>query len=394
MSGISGLRRRVVAFAVITTLALSSPVSGEDGSLSSDLESHYRDFSVAADASLADTQGASRRIAADLGVLPAGKGGVVTITIANPYDEPIPISSLQTSCSCAKAKLLTNAIPARGNATLELLLKVPDSGKSASFDAAVNLFVDTGACKIPALRIIAIFVEYSVNGMLSFADSSLVLGVAPGQPREISLPFVHTLDSPVEDLLVEASGFLAGVSGELVPGQDYSQVKVTLDPEDATPEGVHGSITLSAGDSGPTDKIDLILFLEGTAQISPRTLRFRLSDHGLEASAVLHVRESGNPARGATEKKDSRGDRRDSPRAKSLFCEAFVHGTRLTVKQQRLSDQAYRLKLLFSGDAHEFESLVTKAGGERTVNWNIVAGSQKHTVASPFIFHNNGSARK
>lgn len=83
-----------------------------------------RDFEIASTVSLDGIAGSSTQVLSDLGTLPAGHRGIATITITNPHDEPIPIASVRVGCSCARARLKGNVIPAGGQAELEVLLSL------------------------------------------------------------------------------------------------------------------------------------------------------------------------------------------------------------------------------------------------------------------------------
>lgn len=379
-----------ILFALLMT-AVRAPA---EESRRSRLPSSYSDFAISASTSLAGSEGMVRILPVDLAALPAGRGGIVSVTIENTYDEPIPITSARASCSCTQSKLLTNVIPARGEAQLEVLLLVPDSGVSADFEATVDLHVDMDNCKISTLRVISIRINYSVTGMLSFSEHSVMLGVLPGRSREISLPFVHSLKSPVEDLEINAVGFLRGIAGEVVPGNPISHIRLLLRAEDARTEGAYGSITISSGQSGPSDTINIVLFLESAVQISPRVLQFRSSDQALYATAVLHFSTAENPKSEENAIEDFQADRRDSRVPDSVFCEAFLHGKRLALEQQRLGRHVYRLKLRFDGDARELNSVVTESGGDRVIIWNVITDSRKETFRSLFSVPNSRGVDK
>lgn len=341
------------------------------------------DFEIASTVSLDGIAGSSTQILSDLGTLPAGHRGIATITITNPHDEPIPIASVRVGCSCARARLKGNVIPAGGQAELEVMLGVPGRGGSAKFDAGVELQVDRQRATIP-LRSVSLRMRFSATGMLSFPERSVVLAVYPDRPRTVSIPFVSTVEIPADQLEISATGFLAGASGKVIPDAPLNRIELTLMPEDATPEGSHGTVTLSAGDGGPSDKVHVVLFLENTLQISPRTLRFRPGDQGLEASAVLHAirptESKGDDNTGQTLPEEGG----PAERPEMIFFEAFVRDRRLTVEAQRLSRLILRLKVRFDGDAEELESLTGDSATGREIIWNVMIGSEKHRIRSHF----------
>jgi len=317
------------------------------------------------------------KLDADLGNLRSGDQGVATVTIRNPLEHDIPITTARASCSCARSKLLATSIPSGGSAELVVALAVPTQSPNSDFVGTVSLSVDRAACQIPTLREVLVSVRYTITGMLSFVDRHSSIAVLPNEKRTVHVPFVATLPGVPDCLEIDATGFLRGVPGSLVERDEKWFVKFEVGSDDANSEGAFGQIKLSSKEHDVSDTIQLALYLESAAQISPRTLRFRPADGGLEATAILHF--SGQE--GADHKSDANLDSRERA---SLFCEAFISSRKLDVQVQPISGNVHRLKVVYDDSKESLQALTEKAKKANSISWTIITNKKRHSLQSAF----------
>lgn len=357
----------VCAAALISSLAAAASPNdrfGED----------YKDFSIEPKSNFAESKGAGLEIVADLGSLRSGDRGIATVTIHNPFEQDIPISSVRASCSCAVSKLLGNKIPAGGSEQLVLALTVPRHRATPDFVGTITLFVDRTASTIPTLREISISIRYDITGMLSFVDRHASFAVLQGEKRTLLIPFTATIPGGAESIAVDATGFLQGIRGSLVQIGDRRFVKIEVSSEDAAPEGVIGQLKLVSSDYNASDTIELVLFVENPIQISPRTIRFRRTEDGLVATAILHFGEPKNNGKALTD---------DVPAP--IFCEVSLSDKKLDVQTQQLSRKVYRVKLALDDSEESLQKLIEKSKDTKEIIWEIVANNERHLSKTVFI---------
>lgn len=357
----------VCAAALISSLAAAASPNdrfGED----------YKDFSIEPKSNFAESKGSGLEIVADLGSLRSGDRGIATVTIHNPFEQDIPISSVRASCSCAVSKLLGNKIPAGGSEQLVLALTVPRHRATPDFVGTITLFVDRTASTIPTLREISISIRYDITGMLSFVDRHASFAVLQGEKRTLLIPFTATIPGGAESIAIDATGFLQGSRGSLVQIGDRRFVKIEVSSEDAAPEGVIGQLKLVSSDYNASDTIELVLFVENPIQISPRTIRFRRTEDGLVATAILHFGEPKNNGKALTD---------DVPAP--IFCEVSLSDKKLDVQTQQLSRKVYRVKLALDDSEESLQKLIEKSKDTKEIIWEIVANNERHLSKTVFI---------
>ena len=213
--------------------------------------------------------------------------------------------------------------------------------------------------------------------MLSFIDRGASIAVLPDEKRTLLVPFIATIPGVPESLEIDGSGFLLGVPGSLVEIDDKWFVKLEISSDDGSPEGVSGQLKLLAKEHNVSATLNMLLYLENVIQVSPRTLRFRSAEGGLEASAVLHFSNSQEAER-------DRSPNLSSKEASQIFCEAFVSGKKLKVQVQSISKNVHRLKLTFDDSKEELYKLIENANGKREISWNIVSDNKRHVYRSGF----------
>lgn len=337
----------------------------------------YEDFSIQIDSSSAEAAGPVLKVDVDLGSLKSGEKGVAIVTIHNPFEHDLPISSARASCSCAKSKLLGKTIPAGGTAQLIVAITVPIQKPNAEFVGTVSLGVDRNASQITTLRDVIVTIRYTIAGMLSFVDRHASIAVRPDETRTLLIPFVATIPGMPENIGIDGSGFVLGAPGSLVQVDDKWFVKLKVSSENASPEGVFGQLTLVAKEHDVSDTINLALYIEHGIQISPRTLRFRPTEGGLEATGILHFskpqEEKGARRADLAPKKESR-----------VFCEAFLGEKKLEVEIKRISSNVHRLKVVFDDSKEALQSLIETAEGSKEISWNVIDNENRHLIKSTF----------
>jgi hypothetical protein len=303
------------------------------------------------------------------GELPAGKSGTVSVELANPTGVDLPLGAIHSSCSCTQASFSEPLIPAYGAVVLELKIDVPAKRKSPDFTAAISFKVGSGAGGPYDQG--AVKMHFRLAGMLNFKDAFMPLEVPREGEVAFDVPFISTLPPGFERFKLTFEPHLPAVDAVLHTEGEQKSIRLLVDSS-ALPDGVNAVVaTLSELSSGMSDTVTLVFKAREDVVVSPRTIRFRRTPGGYEASVLIRAAVTPHPELNAV-----------SNANQDAYIEAAIDGIALEVSSKQIGPGIVRAKLIaLNKDGETLEEL-------SKVRWSMTFGAERFLAASDCIFEN------
>ncbi len=218
--------------------------------------------------------GGTYAVRVELDKVPAGAEGVARIRIKNPESFDLPIREVTASCGCTRAELMNDRIPAMGETELVIQIRSPAASTAGVFMGRISLEIDGERVDHKQLKRIDINLHYPISGLLCFRSPLVTINLVDTKPYRLELPFVSSIDTHPNKLLLETTGILEGVPGHVETTSGENRIVLILDSKEATNLGTHGRVLLRDPVSGKADEMTVVVYKNELVTLSPRTLRF------------------------------------------------------------------------------------------------------------------------
>jgi hypothetical protein len=239
----------------------------------------------------------TRRVAVDLGALPAGQIVVLDLTVTNPFDTALAFVTPSDDCHCLGITSSSNRFDPHDVVHFRIRWKTPPRSLRAAQHLSIVLGPDLAAP--PDSVPVELAIDYELAGLIAVVDRHAVVEIAPDEPiAERLLNVVITDPIQRENLRVEPSAELSAVGCEVVEAEGMLAIRVTC-PRTAVADGpISGELFLTDAVTGGRDACWLTIQLAERVKISPRLVRFSKAigeapssePRGLVAVAALQVR--------------------------------------------------------------------------------------------------------
>jgi len=303
----------------------------------------------------------------ELGALKPGVTGKINVELVNHNDVRFQVKDMEIGCRCTSARFLGDDIAPFSSSKLEMTLTTPTSSRQLVNVTSIKLISKTNA----SLDIDLVF-RYEIEGMLTFAESSVHQEVDPERDRQtIMVPFLLTDPVKAQDIQFDFSPHSDGIAAELADQNGKTFVKVVFEPV-FFGEDSH-FVDLVASDPSRTLSTKLVLMLRQrrSIEITPLTLRFQNSGDDMVASCMVRYRP-----------KPSNNTSQSDAAEPAVSFEATVGSQKLGVRTQRLVRGIYRVYL--SAPTARLVDAVAKGTEVKPCNvqWHIVTPEKAHAVES------------
>lgn len=283
-----------------------------------------------------------------LGDLVCGREYRVTLTLVNTSDSPIFFDNTSFSNSCQEFSIAKRSIPPGAQATALMVIKVPDSSQK-TFATAVGKLENDG-------KVVAwIELKGELKGNLHLAKRFLAIKTTDDGFATATIPFLFDDSFERFDVSIPPDSELAGLVDPAVTIDDSGQGKILLKPSEnffMVKTSVSGEVVLASDDGEITRILNVALHQPLKVEILPQYLVvMEEDDEGLVANAILRCNEE---------------IQLDDVRYR-------VNGKGLEIKEQRLSGQVMRLKILFDEDTYS-----KQASG--TIVWKLLVQGQRYEI--------------
>ena len=350
----------LISVCVLGISDLTLVVSADDTS-----KDQYDSFQVTVRANLIEV-GNILRADLDAGPLPAGQRGTILLEIANNTSFDLPVASLKASCSCERAVLRGNELPAGQSSIVEVKVETPVKRASPDFASSIRLAIPKSAPG-PTDQVV-LNLHFQLTGMLCFGQQLIPLEVAGKDEMEFDIPYVSTLDAATEKLQLELVPHVVGVDAKLAVVSGKKVLRFMVLPSVISAEGAHFQAKLSDAVTGLSDEATIVIKHAREVVVTPRTLRFRVDDGDCTATALIRIAKH-----------------RSAKNAQREVIEAYVGQSRMRVKTNTLAPGIHRVTITADKDALESQA----RSGSDEIAFSIMTSSEKLNYKSRFVLTDN-----
>jgi|GEM_PF-1883849 hypothetical protein len=207
----------------------------------------------------------------DLGELPCGQTLKLELELINKTSIVYPVVKFQTTCSCIKAVLKENSIPADGSGHLDVELKTEKSERvdESKRSLVMSLFYSEKEA-------IQIRIEYRLTGVLSFGSANtFVSQVARGAKLvEFEIPCLVTNPIRSENIVVSTGPLLQGLKGKIVKKGDLFSVACSMKLDRELTSSIVERVIITDLETGNTATIPVVIDLRNKITLVPSVISF------------------------------------------------------------------------------------------------------------------------
>jgi hypothetical protein len=305
----------------------------------------------------------------DLGTLPAGKSGQVTLLIKNPFDRAFKFSEITKTCNCLDLKSDSYQIDADSTQKFTMTLQTPETAENARVFSSVAL-LEKSADKPRA--VINLKMDYSLSGVLSIDPNMVLVEIPKGTDfQSLRVPVLLTQPLLPSELKIEASDTLRDLEFKIA--EESGSVFVIADVHAAAIESgpISGEVRVTHEKSKRKDGFFVTARIGSAIRVSPSILRFKKTDDDSNrwtANALIRLpkRPKGSETNETTAEDD----------VAALKTKAIVNGKNAKVDVKQLATRIFRVTV-------SLESFVEDE--DQKVQWQIDDGKETERIDSKFI---------
>lgn len=207
----------------------------------------------------------------NLGELPCGQTLKLELELLNKTAVNYPVVKFHTTCSCIKASLKENSIPANGSGHLDVELKTE---KSEQISDPKRLMLIT--LFYSETDTIEIRLEYRLTGVLSFGTANaFVTQVARGSKLvEFEIPFLFTSPVRSENLVVTTGPLFKELNGKIVERGDSFKIACKMKLDQELTSSIAERIIITDREAGRTANLPVVIDLRNKITVVPTVISF------------------------------------------------------------------------------------------------------------------------
>lgn len=228
------------------------------------------------------------RTGIDIGTLPSGENGQLTLTVSNPTTEIIEFASTSGTCACSQIKTSAFVIAPGGEIKLQVHMRTPDRVERP--EGVVSfLFVDS--LKTPVLEIHA---TYQLAGLLRLLEQAATVRVPFGETvGEQTVRLLATEPIDIAQVKVESTESLRDLVFKVEPGQNISHIRITASSLSVEDGALAGELIVLDPTSGRRSSMMITVEQSKPLTVRPLVIWFRpVPEEGegvFKASALLSL---------------------------------------------------------------------------------------------------------
>lgn len=341
-------------------------------------------FDISKTATLTKQSMSLQHVAAfDLGTLPSGEQGTVTLKVINPTSEPFSFDRISKSCNCVDVVPERKSIPAGGATEFKLNMKTSVLARKEIMLGSVAL-IDDSRLKGEG-PVININFRYNLAGLLCIEPTMISLEVPVSQSEtELKIPFLITKPLTPDRLKFEVDESLEDLDFE-IEGSGNDLIASAFVPSALLEQGpISGEVKIIDTISNRQDMVYVTLRNGTEYKISPSVLRFtqQKSDaeenpSGLhEATALLRLPD--RFAEVELEKATLTAGVRD--RKLKVGVSASIAGVACGISAKQIGARIVKVRV-----SADFSKLDTTYP---LVQWKVQDGADELTMESSFVLIN------
>lgn len=205
----------------------------------------------------------------DFDPLPAGKRGVLLLTLVNDTPVEFEFNKIEAGCNCLKIDAAGNTIPANGRLTIEAELSTPSKVKVTRQMIGLYLKMKNG-------NALAVRVGYDVEGALSFPEQMHVTTSFLGAKEHIfAIPLIVSAPVSIHNLQATGSEDFKDVKTRFIQKDGATFVECTIQLGGRTEDGRSGGLTIRDNVSGRQDAVRCMVEAASLIIVAPTVARFR-----------------------------------------------------------------------------------------------------------------------
>ncbi|MEM7473851.1 MAG: hypothetical protein AAF483_02605 [Planctomycetota bacterium] len=307
------------------------------------------DYKLEREVDLAKNFGGFFSVKADLGDLPPNTNVVLDLVVKNRHPVDLAVGKSFSGCGCLEVTLADSTIRTGESVVITTKLRT----RSTSVDSHVIVPFDI---ELEGQPDISCKLRYRIGGMVTFPQHMVVQRLGDRlQDTEMKVPFlVHAPSDPahitvrfspeLEDLLQVGEITRNSLSLAILPSKREQLAK-----------SVSGTVDVTDSETGAKSSLFLVLKPQQDLTVVPSTLRFKKTEDGYSANAMIRVMKAEGEAN----------------INRSLDVQARFDDFRLKCEANQLSSQILKVKLTCAppekaelGEIHQMKIIVIAAGEE------------------------------
>ena len=221
----------------------------------------------------------------DLGILKAGDGVNVKLSLFNGTQEEFRINKILTFCACVTAESSSNVIPAGGSVDLLVNFKVATR--------SLGNGEETVKVKESGEKELQLHFRYTVDGLCCFKQQThtALVPLTVDRKFQFRLPIVLTAPTSIEDTEFYADGDLQSIQGQVVEKQGELHLVCSIDCPDVEDFAMAGTLYLRNRKNSLVESLTCQIYRENRVVMSPRVVRFVKSKEVHEATVILRLNQ-------------------------------------------------------------------------------------------------------
>ncbi len=225
-------------------------------------------FSVAVHGEIEHANSGDLKADVDVGTLPAGKRGSISLSLINTTLFDLPIHAMTTSCSCLRAVAQEDIIPAGGKVDIELRIEVPKTSRSAAQQLRFNITYADNA-------LVEIALNYRLAGLISFPGSGFSTTAQFGEKaHRFRIPVLATEPIVFGEVLATADKSLGEIKLRGVAEGNEMWIECELELDPSSQVNRVGSIYVQDPKSGDKASIHCLVAQSQAFAVAPEIVRF------------------------------------------------------------------------------------------------------------------------